>query len=381
MQHLNTKYSKKISSSIWQNIGKVLVALLLLSAGTEIVARFILHRSIPKEIPVGTPLISGSETYDWFAQLQTERKELAQQFFSYAPYVLWRYRTFSGKTINIDANGNRFTTGSKCGKSSVRIFAFGGSNLWGAYVPDWETVPSYLQKRFRKAGRDVCIINFGQAGYVTTQSLIDLMRQLQDNHLPRIVLFLGGGNDVDAAYVSREAGVHDNYQIIASKLQNKPRLVAHWHRLFPNLALLLDSSALVTQNDIEKKQNSDLLSKKIVATYLQNIQMVLALGKHFNFSSHFYWEPALPSSRKQLTAEERTFLASIPAVQAQLHRQVYDDIKKEKRHHSLTLLTPIFDSTAERMWMDTNHFTPYANRRVGELIFDSLSTKSQISHP
>ena len=68
----------------------------------------------------------------------------------YRSFVLYRRAPFKGETINIDQEGIRLTPGADCGPNAFKVFAFGGSTMWGTGSPDWGTIPSYLQTGIKK---------------------------------------------------------------------------------------------------------------------------------------------------------------------------------------------------------------------------------------
>ena len=108
---------------------------------------------------------------------------------AYRPYVLWRRHAFSGKTINVDADGVRLTPGAVCGPSSFKVFVLGGSTVWGTGAADWNTLPAHLQTELQRvSARPVCVVNFGESAWVSTQSVLQLLLQLQAGNVPDLVI-------------------------------------------------------------------------------------------------------------------------------------------------------------------------------------------------
>ena len=62
----------------------------------------------------------------------------------------------------------------------------GGSTvLRGAGAPDWGTLPAYIQTDVRRASdRPVCVVNYGESAYVSTQSVLRLLLRLRAGHVP-----------------------------------------------------------------------------------------------------------------------------------------------------------------------------------------------------
>jgi lysophospholipase L1-like esterase len=140
----------------------------------------------------------------------------------YHAFVLFRRGPLQGETINIDQEGIRFTPGADCGPHAFKVFAFGGSTMWGTGAPDWSTIPSYLQMGMNKLKNGpICVVNFGESAYVSTQSVIELMLQLQAGNIPDVTLFLDGVNDIYAAYQSGRAGLHQNFAQVADQFERR----------------------------------------------------------------------------------------------------------------------------------------------------------------
>ncbi|MDH5513912.1 MAG: hypothetical protein OEY45_01995 [Gammaproteobacteria bacterium] len=71
-------------------------------------------------------------------------------------------------------------------------------------------------------GRPVCIQNYGQNGFVSTQDLIELIRQLQQGNVPSLPVFYSGYNDAFAAFQTGQPDVYYDLDKIAAKLDKKP---------------------------------------------------------------------------------------------------------------------------------------------------------------
>ena len=68
-------------------------------------------------------------------------------------------------------------------------------------APDWGTIPAYLQTLLeQKIETPLCIVNYGEWGYVVTQNMILLTLELRDGNVPDLVIFYDGINDVFATY-------------------------------------------------------------------------------------------------------------------------------------------------------------------------------------
>ncbi len=86
----------------------------------------------------------------------------------------------------------------------------GGSSLWGFGARDDQTIPSLLARNLDQRGWRVELKNLSEIGYVSTQELIALVRELQAGYRPDVVIFYDGVNDTTSALLEGEAGLTTN---------------------------------------------------------------------------------------------------------------------------------------------------------------------------
>jgi len=123
--------------------------------------------------------------------------------FTYKPYVLWPRKPSRGSMISVSEDGIRRTSHTECNDRSFTIWMFGDSNLWGAGATDDETIASFLAGDYERAGRKVCVVNYGEGGWENTQEVIELIEKLKHSlRKPDVVIFYDGGTEVFTAYQS-----------------------------------------------------------------------------------------------------------------------------------------------------------------------------------
>lgn len=147
----------------------------------------------------------------WAAKYWDE--EVASYRFVWTPFVFWRRGLFEGETVNVGPDGNRATWQPEnvpAGTEKKRVWIFGGSALWGSGAPDWETIPSQLNKILARDGVYAEVTNFGETGFVSTQELVLFLRALAENEKPDLVVFYNGFNDVLTSYQQRVPGLSAN---------------------------------------------------------------------------------------------------------------------------------------------------------------------------
>ena len=94
--------------------------------------------------------------------------------------------------------------------------------MWGTGSPDWDTIPANLQRGLEKLRQGpVCVMNFAESAYVSTQDIIMLLLQLQSGNIPDVVVFYDIAGDIPAGYQSGQAGVHANLDEIAARFEGR----------------------------------------------------------------------------------------------------------------------------------------------------------------
>jgi hypothetical protein len=337
--------------------------------------------------------VSYYTSQDWAAQYWDEHRQSIRE--RYHPYVLWRRVPFKGKTINIDPQGVRLTPGADCSANSYRVFAFGGATMWGTGSPDWGTIPAYLQAGLEaRRGKPVCVVNFGETGFVATQEVIQLLLQLESGNVPHLVIFYDGINDVYAAYQSGQAGVHENLDPIAAKLEGGSTRIRfpvppQWLETWFTFSLL---KSLVAKPGVKARNRPKLLnyvtrgidittlSNSIVQNYLGKYEVVSALAQKYGFNYFFFWQPVVSVGEKPLTREEQTMkhLLELQRGLGKLYDAVYQTMELESSNYeNLYYLGHIFDKYDSTIWIDEWHVTPVGNQLIAQKMLDVVTASNQ----
>ncbi len=318
----------------------------------------------------------------WSRQYQAEIST-AQARVLYEPFVVWRRVPFKGRTVNVGLDGRRVTTGAVCVPNAYKVFVFGGSTLWGIGSPDWTTIPSFLQAglALRRSG-PVCVTNFGELGFISTQEVIRLIERLAAGQRPDLVIFYDGVNDVRTASIYGRPNVHFALHEIAARVEDSGGLLGRL-RNGSMLARLTTRLAVGPRREdaadyVALGIDADSLARAIVRSYLANYEVVKALAREYGFAYEIFWQPALPGGRKRLSVEEQRSMAAFPPTVARLYRATYDRMVQEApRHEHLHDLGALFDGDTETVYIDFNHVVPPANRRIAERILAALDSAAR----
>jgi len=324
----------------------------------------------------------------WAAQYW--REFAASRTNRYKPHVLWRRAPTKGETINIDEQGIRVTPGADCKAGSFKLFAFGGSTMWGTGSPDWATIPAYLQSgiKMMKDG-PVCVVNFGESGFTSTQSVIELLVQLQAGNVPDAAIFFDGPNDVYVAYQSGRADVTENNDQLAARFNRKEMGEKN-----PVIALLELSSlrklavSLVSKLRPEGQRAPKVLtyetkgvdptnlSNSVVHTYLSNYNIVEGVAQRYGFKFLFFWPPYIGVGNKPLTPAELELKRAVDPALAKLYLLTYRDIERlAPKRKNLFYLGQIFDGHEPLLWLDEVHVTPVGNELIAQQMLQVLKAR------
>lgn len=245
----------------------------------------------------------------------------------WAPYLYWRRPSFDGEHVRVADNGRRYTWApvdeSHDSAEATQVFVFGGSTTWGAGARDEFTIPSLLAKQMHAAGIAVRVHNFGESGYVNTQSVISLMLELQRGNVPDVVVFYSGANDLFAALQAGHAGEpqnEDNRRLEFNSSKRRTRLAAlTLQRTFSGIDRL---ASWLRRGDAEARFTDDVprLASEALNVYLGNLRIVQALSERFGFEALYYWQPSVFSKARR-TAFEDSLVALRPEAEGELFRQ------------------------------------------------------------
>jgi hypothetical protein len=310
----------------------------------------------------------------------------------YHSYTLWRRAPFDGKTIKIDSQGLRETYYSQCEAGAPVIWMFGNSALWGAGSPDWATIPSLLAEKFSKGGQPVCIRNFGEKAWVSTQEVIALMIELKRApQPPQAVIFYDGTTDAYLPYETSEPDVHDNFDTFRKKFEDSTASA-------PGFQYLRKTNTYIFLNQWMRNQGlqdplepvrrtsaeeASAMAKITVDNYLKNLDLVDTLASHYGFHAFYFWQPTVRAGSKPLTKNEDEMRREEESAQPGseiVFRATYDLIAKSHRGN-LFNLSNMFAEHHEPLFVETNHLGPEGNSLVADRMWQTIVNGGAIPGP
>ncbi len=321
---------------------------------------------------------AAAECFDGAGWVDAYFREWWQITPRWEPYVYWRSRPFNGDFIQIGADGRRRTwRPALVEPDAFRILFFGGSTLWGLGARDDATIPSLVSRGLTEAaGRAVDVVNLGELGYVSTQSLVLLMRELQAGRIPDLVVFYDGVNDVFSAYQSGRAGIPQNeyrrekeFNLLRVDGGRTGYLVAvaayrvvqqsAFIRLAGRWVGLRQARAPSAPPDTD---GTGRLAAQVHAVYLRNLEMVQALAVQMGFEVLFYWQPSVFSKPLRSPHEERQWQAfkALEALTVAVDRALAscEHLRAQPAFH---YTADLFETTASGVFFDYCHMGEAGN--------------------
>lgn len=237
------------------------------------------------------------------------------------PFSYWRSGPFQGKYHTVSPDGLRGTwraseppatdqttpttepspvESAPTARRRQRVFLFGGSTMWGQGARDEHTIASELAKQLAAEGVAGDVYNCGQLGYVSTQELIMLERELQRGNVPDLVVFYDGVNDVGAATQRAIAGqsVHEDHRadefniVYNTTLRRSAWGLVRGTPLFKTVRDLRGADKQQIADHWQDKSFSDV-ALGVLTVYNANLRIVTSLGREFGFGVLFCWQPTV----------------------------------------------------------------------------------------
>lgn len=325
----------------------------------------------------------------------------------YQPYTMWRRRPYRGTYTTVDVEGIRRTTGNSPSDDSIQVWMFGGSAVWGVGAPDHETIPSHLASLLnREFGIDAAVRNLGERGFVSTQEVIYLMRELQSGRRPDVVIFYDGVNDAAAVSLWPEfPGAHVSFDTVRDRfemdmdggsfgsfirstgLYAASRIVLDRFEADP---FERDGIIIYSTADTDSTPNYRWLAERGIDVWLFNARVVGSMAKTYGFMPLVLFQPGLWSSGKPLDPSEESLLASemefaglmtLMTVRSEMHSVLEERSSEGDAPEWVVNMNDIFSETREPVYIDYVHVSERGNRiaarRIAEEVLARLCARPQ----
>jgi hypothetical protein len=385
----------------WSIFGITLFLLLATEAGFRL-AFGLKDRLAGKEQPSRRILEEGYGGATWPIQHYRELEQIEDRW---CPYVYFRQKPFRGQTIHVGSDGTRATwepppvkAGEPAtGRGEIRLLMLGGSSLWGFGARDDHSIPSLVAFMLYERGCRARVKNLAELGYVSTQEIVALLRELQAGYRPDVVVFYDGVNDTTSALLEGDTGLSTNERNRRAEfnlLQSPMRLagaLGGWlvkesgsyrfaqavrQRLIGGSSAVGVDLSSVTTFASEKAFSPETirrLSEGVVQCYEANIALAHGLGRSYGFRPLFYWQPVVFTKTTQHPAEQQE--AARYGWAEPMFREVHAKINSSaglRTEKAFRDLSSIFGGSRDLVYIDYCHTTESANRRIAVAIVEDV---------
>ena len=309
-------------------------------------------------------------------------QEYASIATNWQPYVYWRRAPYRGRFINVNERGLRATTPAAPEPGAVKIFMFGGSTMWGTGARDAFTIPSLVARELRQRGVIADVTNFGESGYVSTQSVLALEHELRQGHRPDLVVVYDGINDTYSAYQQGVAGWPQNEDNRARDFN--PSLADRVRRVAKDLGVKSQTrrfllhftparnASSAARPEIARPAADDRLAQEVIRIFSINMEMIRTLGRQYGFDSVLYWQPTI-LDKPHLTAYEQAYRTEMKPMEPFFAR-TYDIIRRGsfEKTHGLHDLSPVFATTEAPVFLDSFHLGETGNELIAKAMLPDI---------
>jgi hypothetical protein len=330
-----------------------------------------------------------------------EIKHGTAQWLNYQPYTVWTRKPTSGQYVNVDQDGCRVTAFNADEPEALRIWMIGGSTTWGMGVPDQETIPSRLAHLFNEAGVPTRVLNLGHTGFVSTQEVLSLVRELQKREAPDIFVVYDGLNEglglaerpdlpnphylmgrVSGLFESREVAQAPGTKGLAMGVL----ATTGYYRLAMSLRERLQPKGEVltaATPDRQFRNDADIpaVAARSVEILLENYRLMQALGDGQGFPCFFFFQPHPGVGAKPLHASEVEVLATVNDDPES--RWILEFSREQNRIFRQRLaageapdgvfdVSDVFAEVTRPLYLDWAHLSHAGNRLVAAKLFEII---------
>ena len=294
----------------------------------------------------------------------------------YYPHIEWKEMAATSTYFNVHEAGFRLVKNQAPWPppNKKTVFIFGGSTTLGSGVPDWETIPSYVQELGR-----VNVYNFGQGGFSSIQERIYFEELLLDGIVPDVAVFIDGINEFSPGFGLATGEDSDMTRAMKGVWEQRSALekLKYYYRNFyyeiPFVRLANSISLrLLGVNFIEMSKDKSMIIndeledeyvEKTIERYKINQKITRAVSKQFGVKPLFILQPH-PSYKYNS--------ALFPSPPSSPHIKAYTLLDGFEEKDTLWL-GGIQENREEPFYVDGIHYTAAFNREIAEIIVSRLN--------
>ncbi|MCX7964804.1 MAG: SGNH/GDSL hydrolase family protein [Candidatus Sumerlaea chitinivorans] len=325
-------------------------------------------------------------------EVQAMLNEMWGRPVKFDPFTTFRERRFQGKYVNISEHGYRRVRNQgpwPPAASNLNVFFFGGSTTFGYGLPDWQTIPSYVQDILREKFNlgNVCVYNFGTNSFYSSQERAYFQSWITQNQIPDVAVFFDGLNEFfyidNVPKYSRElAELLD----VVVRYKPPPSPWVSYLNDWPFVRLMMETLSPrqtqvyqltpqdfeLTEADIRYFKNEQVLSS-VIGTYRRNKQQIEAVAKSVGCAVLFVWQP-IPAYKCDLRYHpfghrgKKMFSVYGYPIMEELHR-------KGELGDNFLWAADLQEGLTEPLYVDQVHYTSAFAKRIAEFIAPHIAER------
>lgn len=298
------------------------------------------------------------------------------------PFMGFKEKPFKGEFVEIAPAGYRAIKNQAPWPPDPKwfsIFVLGGSTTFGYGLPGDETISSYLQEILaRHTQRRVAVYNFGRAYYFSTHERILFEEFLNKGHLPQMVIFVDGLNDLNLT--DGENGppfINDAFTAALNPTVTERGALSAVANRIPLVKILrkwLDDPQQIVptvpnQSDLRQTATSRL------QRYIANKKLIEAEARTFGIVPFFVWQP-IPYYRYDLTYHPFRKSIDRDLAAGALYSVVYHEMEKLAAAGALgnnfLYLGGIQEDEKKPLYVDAVHYSGDFSKKIAQRIADRI---------
>jgi hypothetical protein len=305
------------------------------------------------------------------ADLEAMVDEQMAKGYAYDDYIMFKLRPMRGRYLNVSENGFRVSRAQGPWPpvpTNFNVFVFGSSNMFGTWLPDEKTVPSFLQVSLaRRLATNVCVYNFGTPYYYSTQERLRFERLLGQGIVPHAAVFVDGCSDLHQLE-DTPAGRERFVEAFEVANKNKSLLPALVQEL-PLARLIRSITARVRVPVRHDPITLPAKAARVIATYRENKLMIESLCAAHGVAPVFVWQP-IPCYNYDLKYfpwyhHEKAYRDELKAVGYTEMRALYD---RGALGTNFLWCADLQADEHECLYVDFYHYTAKFSEKFGEAI-------------
>lgn len=367
--------------SFFTYLGYFVFSFLIAAVLLEIAGRAGLALWLHFHKPTIADMVPGNPAYaafPWSEQCMTEQAAGNKYRHAYFPFRIWGISESHGNCLNDDATElgvvRRTINPANPACSDhpkIEIWVFGGSTVYGTLIPDWATLPSALSEALNSSSRCVEVRNLGVESYNTNQELILLEEQLKAGHVPKVVVFYDGFNDVNAAFSPGGTQAHLGYVTTKRRLEGGVGSQIDFIRQHSSIWRFAQELRKASAKEVTDEYSKPRQERVALAldNYEQNLRIARKLGELYGFKVCAFWQPMMLYGSKPLAPYENDLFSHEwgPGLPRQGFVPVYLEAEhRAQNNRQFIFLGHAFDSVAQPVYLDWVHLSPSGNKQVAQ---------------